>query len=148
MALASMALLSSLALLLASWTACRRSIGSSISLRIATVMVATILPPAWSLSERTLMGAMAASDSSGSSSWAARYLRMAPATIQIAASFTVAPGTAFLIFLTSSSGTLMASNTRWGDTEPLNRVRGIFLTLLRLPRDSWAAALAMPGTVF
>ena len=65
----------------------------------------------------------------------------------MAASLTVAPATEFLIFFTSSRATLIALNTRCGDTVRLKRVRGTFLTRLSWPRDNPATALAMPGMV-
>ena len=78
-------------------TATRRSYGSATSVPSVVNIPDTMFPAAaFSVSERTEIGAIAISGSSGSSSLARRYVRSAPPTIVSTTSLIVAPGTVCL----------------------------------------------------
>ena len=89
-------------------------------------MAATLLPSVLaSLAVLTLIGAIATSDASGSSSSRVRYLRNAPPTMVNTTSLMVAPSTACFTVRMSASEYSRPSMIRWAVTGALKRVFGI-----------------------
>ena len=127
-------------------TASSRSSGSAMSLLTGRLIAVTRLPASPHLScDRTDIGAMATSESLGSSALASRYLRNAPPHTVTTTSFTVVPFCEFLIALTSFRSKDRPSNTLCGDTWVLNRVRGTRMGILSWRVATPAATFASDG---